>query len=68
MQRAEAAAALIRKSIARHYGKQDHCKAWGQRMALARAILAECKPTIEAREAAEAYLYRELGARRRRKQ
>ena len=65
MQRANAAAEKVRKAIARHCGTQNHNRQWGQRMALARSILAQCQATIAARDRAEAYLYRELGGKRR---
>lgn len=50
-------AALIQKSIERHYGKQNKNPLWGKGMALARKILAECQPIIQARDKAEHALF-----------
>lgn len=59
--RAERDRQAIDKSIARHYGKQDHNARYGASMAFARAILREVQPAIDARERAEQYLFRDIG-------
>lgn len=50
-------AALVQKSIERHFWKYNKKPLWLKRMAFARKILAECQPIIQARDKAEHALF-----------